>query len=45
MVFRFQDFELDEAAFALRRGGQTLAIQPLALAALLYFVRHAGTTR
>jgi predicted ATPase/DNA-binding winged helix-turn-helix (wHTH) protein len=38
--YRFDDFVLDVPAFALRRAGEPLAIQPKALDVLLYLIRH-----
>jgi DNA-binding winged helix-turn-helix (wHTH) protein/tetratricopeptide (TPR) repeat protein len=40
MIYRFQDFELDEARLELRRAGVDVAIQARVLRALLYLVRH-----
>ncbi|HTU60148.1 MAG TPA: transcriptional regulator, partial [Polyangiales bacterium] len=40
MIYRFQDFELDEARLELRRAGADVAIQARVLRALLYLVRH-----
>lgn len=40
MIYRFQDFELDEARLKLRRAGVDVAIQARVLRALLYLVRH-----
>ena len=40
MIFVFGDFELDDARFELRRGGQKVAVQPKALDLLLHVVRH-----
>jgi DNA-binding winged helix-turn-helix (wHTH) protein/predicted ATPase len=39
-VFVFEDFELDEDLFELRRGGERVALRPQALDVLLYLVRH-----
>ncbi|HET8938363.1 MAG TPA: AAA family ATPase, partial [Polyangiales bacterium] len=40
MIYRFQDFELDEARLELRRSGVDIAIQARVLRALIYLVRH-----
>lgn len=40
MIYRFQDFELDEARLELRRAGAEVPIQARVLRALLYLVRH-----
>jgi DNA-binding winged helix-turn-helix (wHTH) protein/tetratricopeptide (TPR) repeat protein len=40
MIYRFQDFELDEARLELRRGGVDVAIQARVLRALIYLVKH-----
>ena len=40
MIYRFQDFELDEARLELRRAGVDVTIQARVLRALLYLVRH-----
>ena len=40
MIYRFHDFELDEARLELRRAGTDVAIQARVLRALLYLVRH-----
>lgn len=40
MIYRFQDFELDEGRLELRRAGVDIAIQARVLRALLYLVRH-----
>jgi DNA-binding winged helix-turn-helix (wHTH) protein len=36
----FGDYELDEARFELRRGGERIAVQPKVLELLVYLVRH-----
>jgi DNA-binding winged helix-turn-helix (wHTH) protein len=40
LLFAFEDFELDEARFELRRAGRRVAVQPKALKLLLYWVAH-----
>ena len=40
MIYRFQDFELDEARLELRRSGVDISIQARVLRALIYLVRH-----
>jgi DNA-binding winged helix-turn-helix (wHTH) protein len=40
MTFRFDDFELDEAAFELRRAGQPIALEPQVFELLRYLVEH-----
>jgi DNA-binding winged helix-turn-helix (wHTH) protein len=40
MLFRFDDIELDEDAFELRRAGRAIRVQPKVLQALLYFARQ-----
>jgi predicted ATPase/DNA-binding winged helix-turn-helix (wHTH) protein len=39
-MFVFDDFELDEARFELRRAGKALEVQPKVLRLLLYLVAH-----
>lgn len=47
MRWRFQEFELDETRFELRRGGERVAIAPKPLALLLHLAKHhpASVTR
>ena len=40
MIYRFQDFKLDEARLELRRAGALVAIQARVLRALIYLVKH-----
>ncbi|MCG8592122.1 MAG: AAA family ATPase, partial [Proteobacteria bacterium] len=40
MIYRFSDFELDEAAWELRREGRVVDVQPKALAVLFFLVEH-----
>lgn len=40
MIHRFGAFELDEERFTLRRGAETVEIEPRALELLIYLVRH-----
>jgi DNA-binding winged helix-turn-helix (wHTH) protein len=40
MIFRFGPFELDAHLFALRRGGEPIALQPRVFDLLLYFVQR-----
>jgi DNA-binding winged helix-turn-helix (wHTH) protein/tetratricopeptide (TPR) repeat protein len=42
MRYRFDDFELDTDAHALRRGGQLLPLQPKVLDVLRYLIEHPG---
>ena len=42
MVYKFGDFELDENARALTRGGQIVDVQPRVLELLCYLVKNAG---
>ncbi len=44
MVYAFQGLELDDAVFELRRGAETLPVQPKVLALLLYLVSHRDRT-
>lgn len=39
-VFRFEEFELDEGRFELRRAGSPVRVQPKVARLLLYLVRH-----
>ena len=41
-VYAFDDFELDPADAALRRGGAAVALTPKAFGVLAYLVAHAG---
>ena len=40
MIYRFEDFELDQARFELRRGGQTLPSEPQVLSLLLLLAQN-----
>jgi DNA-binding winged helix-turn-helix (wHTH) protein len=40
MLFRFDDIELDEDTFELRRAGRVVPVQRKVLETLFYFVRH-----
>ena len=40
MIHRFGDFELDEALFELREGGQPVQVRRKVLETILYLVRH-----
>ena len=40
MIHRFGDFELDEALYQLRRGGDVVKIEPKVFDVLVYLVRH-----
>ena len=42
MRYRFEDFELDEAARVLRRAGREVPVQPKVMDLLLFLVRHRG---
>ena len=41
--FRFGEFELDVAAFTLRRGGAPVRLEKIPMEALVLLVEHAGT--
>ncbi|MCA9594700.1 MAG: sigma 54-interacting transcriptional regulator [Myxococcales bacterium] len=40
MLLRFDDFELDEACFELRKAGSAITVQPKVLDLILYLARH-----
>ena len=42
MRYVFGECELDTERYELRRRGQVVALEPLALRVLAYFVQHAG---
>jgi DNA-binding winged helix-turn-helix (wHTH) protein len=42
LIYRFGNFELDEASFELRRAGDAVSVQPKVLDVLAYLVRHKG---
>ncbi len=42
MIYRFEDFELDEDAYELRRCGAGIAVEPQVFGVLSYLVKQAG---
>ena len=42
MIYRFEDFELDEDAYELRRGGAVIALEPQVFGVLTYLAKQAG---
>ncbi len=42
MIYRFEDFELDQDAHELRRAGAVIAVEPQVFGVLTYLVKQAG---